>query len=173
MRSPIPRSNRLSLPASPEQIDPWKRPVGVLISSGVQPKVVMYRTPFCPYCSMAARLLSQLGLEFEEVDVSGDAERRRWLLEVSGQRTGPQIFINGHSVGGSPHPPRRSRRPRAPERRLPRQRLPESAVGGSEHPGLGEQVLHSHSLELLLHGGLSGRSGGGAEALHGREHSWP
>jgi glutaredoxin 3 len=60
----------------------------------------MYRTPFCPYCTMAARLLSQLGLEFEEVDVSGDAERRRWLLEVSGQRTVPQIFINGHSVGG-------------------------------------------------------------------------
>ena len=60
----------------------------------------MYRTPYCPYCSMAARLLSQLGLAFEEVDVSGDDERRRWLLEVSGQRTVPQIFINGHTVGG-------------------------------------------------------------------------
>ncbi len=64
------------------------------------PKVVMYRTPYCPYCSMAARLLKQLGLGFEEVDVSGDAERRRWLLEVSGQRTVPQIFINGRSIGG-------------------------------------------------------------------------
>ena len=49
---------------------------------------------------MAARLLKQLGLEFEEVDVSGDHERRRWLLAVSGQRTVPQIFVNGHSVGG-------------------------------------------------------------------------
>jgi glutaredoxin 3 len=66
----------------------------------MQPKVVMYRTPYCPYCSMAARLLKQLGLEFEEVDVSGDHERRRWLLAVSGQRTVPQIFINGHSIGG-------------------------------------------------------------------------
>jgi len=66
----------------------------------VQPRVVIYRTPFCPYCGMAARLLSQLGLQFEEVDVSGDAERRRWLLTVSGQRTVPQVFINGHSVGG-------------------------------------------------------------------------
>lgn len=66
----------------------------------MQPKVVMYRTPYCPYCSMAARLLSQLKLEFEEIDVSGDHERRRWLLAVSGQRTVPQIFINGHSVGG-------------------------------------------------------------------------
>jgi glutaredoxin 3 len=66
----------------------------------MQPKVVMYRTPFCPYCSMAARLLAQLGLEYEEIDVSGDHERRRWLLSVSGQRTVPQIFINGRSVGG-------------------------------------------------------------------------
>jgi glutaredoxin 3 len=66
----------------------------------MQPKVVMYRTPYCPYCSMAARRLSQLDLEFEEIDVSGDHERRRWLLSVSGQRTVPQIFINGRSVGG-------------------------------------------------------------------------
>jgi glutaredoxin 3 len=49
---------------------------------------------------MAARLLSKLDLEFEEIDVSGDTERRRWLLAVSGQRTVPQIFINGRSVGG-------------------------------------------------------------------------
>jgi glutaredoxin 3 len=49
---------------------------------------------------MAARLLSQLDLEFEEIDVSGDHERRQWLLAVSGQRTVPQIFINGRSVGG-------------------------------------------------------------------------
>jgi glutaredoxin 3 len=49
---------------------------------------------------MAARLLKQQGLEFEEIDVSGDHERRRWLLAASGQRTVPQIFINGRSVGG-------------------------------------------------------------------------
>lgn len=66
----------------------------------MQPKIVMYRTPYCPYCSMAARLLSQLGLAFDEVDVSNDPARRQWLLEVSGQRTVPQIFVNGHSVGG-------------------------------------------------------------------------
>jgi glutaredoxin 3 len=66
----------------------------------MQPKVVMYRTPYCPYCSMAARLLTQQNVPFEEIDVSGDQERRRWLLEASGQRTVPQIFINGRSVGG-------------------------------------------------------------------------
>jgi glutaredoxin 3 len=49
---------------------------------------------------MAARLLKQQGLEFEEIDVTGDHERRRWLVAASGQRTVPQIFINGRSVGG-------------------------------------------------------------------------
>lgn len=66
----------------------------------MQPKVVMYRTPYCPYCSMAARLLDKLAVEYEEVDVTGDHERRRWLVAESGQRTVPQIFINGRSVGG-------------------------------------------------------------------------
>jgi glutaredoxin 3 len=66
----------------------------------MQPKVVMYRTPYCPYCTMAARLLKELDLPFEEVDVTGDHVRRNWLLEASGQRTVPQIFINGRSVGG-------------------------------------------------------------------------
>ncbi len=66
----------------------------------MEPKVVMYRTPYCPYCSMAARLLKQHEVAFEEVDVSGDDERRRWLLTATGQRTVPQIFINGRSIGG-------------------------------------------------------------------------
>jgi glutaredoxin 3 len=66
----------------------------------MQPKIVMYRTPYCPYCSMAARLLEQQGLVFEEIDVTGDHQRRRWLVAASGQRTVPQIFINGRSVGG-------------------------------------------------------------------------
>lgn len=78
----------------------WKSPRAALYQKGMQPRVVMYRTPYCPYCSMAARLLQQLQLEFEEVDVSGDHVRRQWLLQESGQRTVPQIFINGRSVGG-------------------------------------------------------------------------
>lgn len=66
----------------------------------MQPKVVMYRTPYCPYCSMAARLLEELQIVCEEIDVTGDHERRRWLVAASGQRTVPQVFINGRSVGG-------------------------------------------------------------------------
>ncbi|HEY4105962.1 MAG TPA: glutaredoxin 3 [Polyangiaceae bacterium] len=63
-------------------------------------EVVMYRTPFCPYCSRAEALLAKKGANVREVDVSGDEQARRWLLGATKQRTVPQIFINGVSVGG-------------------------------------------------------------------------
>jgi glutaredoxin 3 len=66
----------------------------------MDPKVLVYRTPYCPYCSMATRLLTQEEIAFTEIDVTGDHERRRWLLSATGQRTVPQIFINGRSIGG-------------------------------------------------------------------------
>lgn len=49
---------------------------------------------------MAERLLTKKGVKFEEIDVTNDAEKREWLLEVTSQRTVPQIFINGAPVGG-------------------------------------------------------------------------
>ena len=64
------------------------------------PEVVVYRTRYCPYCTLATRLLSALGVAFREVDVSGDTERRRWLARHSGQRTVPQIFVGERSIGG-------------------------------------------------------------------------
>jgi glutaredoxin 3 len=62
--------------------------------------VVVYRTPYCPYCVRAAMLLERKGVKFREVDVSNDPEARERLLRETGQRTVPQIFINGASVGG-------------------------------------------------------------------------
>lgn len=62
--------------------------------------VVMYRTPYCPYCVRAAMLLQRKGVAFREVDVSNDPEARERLVRETGQRTVPQIFINGASVGG-------------------------------------------------------------------------
>ncbi|HEX3774842.1 MAG TPA: glutaredoxin 3 [Polyangiaceae bacterium] len=63
-------------------------------------EVVMYRTPFCPYCTRAELLLARKGVRVREVDVSRDEPTRRWLLDATKQRTVPQIFINGVSVGG-------------------------------------------------------------------------
>ena len=62
--------------------------------------VVIYSTAFCGYCAMAKRLLDGQGQAFREVDVSGNGAMRRWLMQASGQRTVPQIFINGRPIGG-------------------------------------------------------------------------
>jgi len=66
----------------------------------VQAKVVVYTTDYCPYCVRALALLRSKGAEPTEVDVSGDQETRRWLVEKTGQRTVPQVFINEKPVGG-------------------------------------------------------------------------
>ncbi len=63
-------------------------------------QIVIYTTMLCGYCHAAKRLLKQNRLDFEEVDVAGRADLRAWLVTVSDQRTVPQIFINGGSIGG-------------------------------------------------------------------------
>jgi glutaredoxin 3 len=62
--------------------------------------VVVYVTPLCPYCARARWLLGRRGIAHEVVDVSGNAEARRWLAANTGQTTVPQIFIKGRSIGG-------------------------------------------------------------------------
>jgi glutaredoxin 3 len=63
-------------------------------------EVLVYTTPSCPYCVMAKRLLTQKGVAFQEIDVAYDDAKRRWLSETTGQRTVPQIFIDGKPYGG-------------------------------------------------------------------------
>jgi glutaredoxin 3 len=66
------------------------------------PKVVIYTTPFCPYCLMAKRLLSRKGAAFEEIDVWADPGRRREMSARAGGLTSvPQIWIGDTHVGGS------------------------------------------------------------------------
>lgn len=62
--------------------------------------IKVYTTRICWYCRQAKRLLEEKGLEYEEIDVSDDAETRTWLVGATGQRTVPQIFIGDHAVGG-------------------------------------------------------------------------
>lgn len=64
-------------------------------------RVRMYTTLICPYCIRAKMLLKAKGVQFEEIDVSGDHETREWLVKASGgRRTVPQIFINDEAIGG-------------------------------------------------------------------------
>ena len=70
----------------------WRHPVA---------KVELYTTTFCPFCVRAKSLLKSKGVEFEEIDVTDDAELRQKMVELSGgRRTVPEIFINGQIIGG-------------------------------------------------------------------------
>jgi len=62
--------------------------------------VVVYATPYCFYCLRAKQLLSKKGVAFQEVDVGGSGETRGRLVETTGSRRVPKIFINGVLVGG-------------------------------------------------------------------------
>ena len=66
----------------------------------MQAEVKIYTTDWCGYCSAALRLLRSKGVEFEQIDVDGNAKMRRWLVEATGRTTVPQIFINGEPIGG-------------------------------------------------------------------------
>ena len=62
--------------------------------------VRIYTTTYCGYCTAAKSLLQRRGVPFQEVDCTRDPDTRRWLIEQTGQRTVPQIFISGVPVGG-------------------------------------------------------------------------
>ncbi len=63
-------------------------------------EVIIYTTQSCPYCVAAKTLFRKKGVAFREIDVSGDDAKRQWLVETTGQRTVPQIFIGGAPCGG-------------------------------------------------------------------------
>jgi glutaredoxin 3 len=62
--------------------------------------VKIYTTRLCGYCFAAKHLLSKRGIAYEEVDVTGDPVQRKWLVQATGRRTVPQIFIGGEPIGG-------------------------------------------------------------------------
>lgn len=63
--------------------------------------VLMYSTAVCPYCVLAEQLLNRKGVQqIEKVRVDLHPELRNKMMEKTGRRTVPQIFINGVHVGG-------------------------------------------------------------------------
>ena len=65
-----------------------------------EPKVVVYSTGWCPYCTRARELLKSKGVEFEDIDVEARPEARAEMTVRSGRRTVPQIFVGDTHVGG-------------------------------------------------------------------------
>ena len=63
--------------------------------------VDIYTIMYCPYCADAKELLRSKGVDFHEIDVSGNREVRKQMIErANGGSTYPQIFIGSTHVGG-------------------------------------------------------------------------
>lgn len=64
-------------------------------------RVLMYCTGVCPYCTMAERLLARKGVtQIEKIRIDIDQEKLSEMMEKTGRRTVPQIYINDFHVGG-------------------------------------------------------------------------
>lgn len=64
------------------------------------PTITVYSSGWCPYCSRAKALLERKGAPFVEIDVDAAAQARTEMMERSGRRTVPQIFIGDQHIGG-------------------------------------------------------------------------
>jgi glutaredoxin 3 len=65
------------------------------------PKVLMYSTAICPYCINAERLLLSKGVtEINKIRVDLQPEQRIEMMQKTGRRTVPQIYIEDRHIGG-------------------------------------------------------------------------
>ena len=63
-------------------------------------RIQIYGTRICGFCSAAKRLCEQHGVAYEEILLDQDPERRMALVEQTGWRTVPMIFLDGEFIGG-------------------------------------------------------------------------
>lgn len=63
------------------------------------PQIDMYATGWCGFCARARALLQRKGVAFRELDTD-DSEQRAEMIQRSGRRTVPQIFIGSRHIGG-------------------------------------------------------------------------
>lgn len=64
-------------------------------------KVLMYTSAYCPYCTNAERLLHNKGVtEIEKIQVDTAPELKIAMMEKTGRRTVPQIYIGDRHIGG-------------------------------------------------------------------------
>jgi glutaredoxin 3 len=67
----------------------------------MKPRVTMYTTAYCGYCRRAERLLAAKGItDIDEIRVDVDPEQRAAMMQRTGRRTVPQIYIGERHVGG-------------------------------------------------------------------------
>ncbi|MBD3245629.1 MAG: NrdH-redoxin [Candidatus Omnitrophica bacterium] len=67
-------------------------------------KVTIYSTPTCPYCQKTKQYLEEHQVEYEEVNVAGDAEKIKEMQEKSGQMGVPVLDVEGNIIVGFDKP---------------------------------------------------------------------
>lgn len=71
------------------------------MSEQTQVRVKMYTSQYCPFCVRAERLLSERGVQsIEKIFVDTDPQVKAQMMEITGRRTVPQIYIGETHVGG-------------------------------------------------------------------------
>ena len=63
-------------------------------------QIEVYSTNNCPWCTRAKSLLRAKGIHYEEIDISSNQALALEMVERSGRRTLPQIFIDDEPIGG-------------------------------------------------------------------------
>jgi glutaredoxin 3 len=63
-------------------------------------EIKLYTAIYCGYCRAAKALLDRHGAAYEEIDCTLKPQLRRMLIERTGQRTVPQVFIGDVPIGG-------------------------------------------------------------------------
>ena len=62
--------------------------------------IQVFTTPTCPYCTKVKQWLDDNGYDYEEHDVSEDKDKAREMIEKTGQRGVPQVFIDDEAIIG-------------------------------------------------------------------------
>ena len=62
--------------------------------------IEIYTKNYCPFCHRAKDLLKVKGAQFTEYDITSDPLKEKEMLERSGRTTVPEIFADGHLLGG-------------------------------------------------------------------------
>ena len=71
---------------------------------GDMPKVIVYSTPVCPWCTRVKQFLEEHGIQFEEIDVSVNQEKAAEMVQRSGQMSVPVLDIGGTIIVGFDRP---------------------------------------------------------------------
>jgi glutaredoxin 3 len=62
--------------------------------------IKIFTKSYCGFCYAAKNLLTKRGLEYEEIEVTHDANGEKKMRELGGGSTVPQIFFNDKAIGG-------------------------------------------------------------------------